>query len=343
MDEFKKNFSKVIAASADDDKSAPNGENFVSEGGASSLNIGELLQKYGLTADDVDFETDGMSEEEIEARFAEIKKVKYADEGDGESEEPEGDGDGDDQGDGGQDGDGEGEGGEDDPEPEEDDNDDAPGGTKQQFGLTGMQLRDGIMDALRAVCYVDEWGEWPRYCIADYDPAVSEVYVYDNDDWNLYGFKYHMNGDNVVIDFDTKKRMKLAFVEFDNGDAQFSYEHMFDSANARFEAVTKEVVALREFKKQIDENDRKAKIESVFARFEDIFDDDSFKSLKENCSDMSIQDIEDKCFAIRGRKVQVKFSQNSNPVRLPIEVGSKNVDVDEPYGGIFVEFGIGNR
>ena len=336
MSDFKDNFTKVIAASADDDKT-PKGEEYCLEGGESSLKMDELLQKYGLTEEDIDFDTIDMTEEDIEARFAELQKKKFADD-DNESGADDGEGSDDDQQDDGDQDDG-ADDTETDPEPEDDD-DDEP---KKQYSLTGMQLKDEILNALYAVSYKDEWGEWPRYCFTDYDPAVNEVYAYDNEDWNLYGFKYSMNGDKVVIDFESKSRKRLAFVDFDEGDDQFNYAHMFDSANVRFDALTKEVVTLRDYKKAVEAKEFEQKANDVFARFSDLADDERFKLLRDNCSDMSIEDIEDKCFAIRGRNTQVKFSQNNNPIRLPVEGKLDKNDADEPYGGVFVEFGIGNR
>lgn len=337
MDEFKNNYTKVIAASADDDIT-PSGENYKLEGGNSSLNIDEMLQKFGLTVDDITFEIDGLSEEEIENRFAELKQAKFNDESSDAGDEV-------DAGEAGESGNESG-------DSHNNDTADADGNDESvsvdegcQFSLTGEQMRNEILDALRSVKYSDEWGEWPRYCFMDYDLSVNEVYAYDNDDWNLYGLKFAMNGDNIVIDFDSAKRKKLAFIDFDEGESQFNYQHMLDGANARFEKVAGEVASLREFKLNIERADRKAKEDEVFSRFIDLAEDERFKALREDCGDMTIQDIEDKCYAIRGRNMQIKFSQQEGqaPIRIPVERMNNADDSDEPYGGVFVKYGIANR
>jgi len=319
MADFKENYTKVMAASADDNIT-PSGENF-SKGGEGSLNIEELLKEYELTEEDIDFDYSEMSEEEFVQRLEALKASKA------ETQEFADDSD-DDEGD----------------EPEEDDNDDAPGGTKQQgFQLTGEQMHEGILDALRTVSYKDEWGEWPRYCYVDYDMAVNEVYAYDNEDWNLYGFKYAMDGDNVVIDFDSKTRKKIAFVDFEGGSAQFAYEHIMDTMNARFGKLAEEINSLRAYKNGVEDAKRKAAEDEVFAKFEDLTDNEAFKTLRENCGEMSLQDIEDKCYAIRGRNVQVQFSKSGdNPVRLPVDRDERVAD-DEPYGGVFARYGFAKR
>lgn len=359
MEDFKKNFSKVIAASADDNIT-PKGEERCLKGGKSSLNVEELLKKYGLTVENLNFSTDGLSIEELEQRLSELREALFSDDSGEDDDQQEGsqdgleggqeagEGDGQQEGqsqegsqEGAQEGSQEGDGS--DSEPEEDD-DDSAAGRRQQYSLTGEQMWNEIMDALHTVMYKDEWGEWPRYCYTDYDPAVNEIYAYDSEDWNLYGFKYTMNGDHVVIDFESKTRKKLAFVDYENGSAQFNYKHMFDNATERFNKVVSEVNELRKFKADVEKAERKVKVDEVFARFNDLAEDERFKALKENCEDMSVQDIEDKCYAIRGRNVSVsKFALNTKSVRLPVNWGEKNEEADEPYGGLFVEYGIAGR
>ena len=367
MDDFKKNFSRVMAASADDD-TTPKGEESYVKGGKSSLNyVEELLKKYGLKAEDVDFEIGDMPREELEARFAQLRNARFSDDNGGGDGDPEGQEDGQQEGtqdgqeggqeagegggqqegqsqEGSQDGDQEGSQDGDGTGNEQDEDDDSPESRRQQYSLTGEQMWNEIIDALHEIMYKDEWGEWPRYCYTDYDPAINEIYAYDNEDWNLYGFKYTMDGDRVVIDFESKTRKKLAFVDYDNGSAQFSYKHIFDSANERFSQVASEVTELRKFKADVEKADRKVKVDEVFAKFNDLAEDERFKTLKENCEDMTVQDIEDKCYAIRGRNASaMKFAQNSKPVRLPVNWGRNDADNEEPYGGLFLEYGIGGR
>ena len=80
----------------------------------------------------------------------------------------------------------------------------------------------------------------------------------------------------------------------------------------------------------------------MFSAFADLAGNESFEALKVNCADMSVEDVNEKCFAIRGRLVKVNFSANQAAapaaVRLPVERASA-VDADEPYNGIFAKFG----
>ena len=353
MDDFKQQFS-VIAAQADDNI-PPIGEDSFTKGGGCYMDnnelVQELMKKYGLTADDIDFDTNAVDSAEIEALFAEIAKkfddepgsdTTQGNEDDNTGEDEPDDSGNDDTSDGDSDEDESGSDDASDDTPSIDDNeeDDACGMPKKKnYSLTGEQLGSGIRAELSKPTYTDEWGEWSRYGYVDYDAQVSEVYAYDYTDFNLYGFTYSLNGDNVVIDFDSKKRKKFAFVDFDMGDAQFNYAAIVENMNGKFAAMTNEIDTLRKFKNDVDARERSKQVNELFANFADLNDDAAFVELCNNCAQMSIQDIEEKCFAIRGRKVQMKFSQDApKPVRLPVE--HKTEDPDEPYGGVFREYGI---
>ena len=97
-----------------------------------------------------------------------------------------------------------------------------------------------------------------------------------------------------------------------------------------------ELKELRQYKQEQLDNKRAADEDAVFAMFADLNGIEAFESLKSNCSELSIEELEDKCFAIRGRNTPHTFSaQKQRSPRLPVE---KNKFADEPYGGLFVEF-----
>ena len=101
-------------------------------------------------------------------------------------------------------------------------------------------------------------------------------------------------------------------------------------------AVEKEMAIRRQYKQEQLDNKRTADEDAVFAMFADLNGIEAFETLKGNCSELSIEELEDKCFAIRGRNTTQTFSaQKQKSPRLPVE---KNKFADEPYGGLFVEF-----
>lgn len=346
MEEFKQNFKKVNSSLEVD----IHPQNY-SEGGEKLLEQKmELLAKFGLTVDDLDFDIESMSVEELEMELN--KKSKSGTKEDDEQDDSPNDESGNEGDDG-------------------DDNDDSEDPSKpeqqSQYSLSGEQFRSSLIDALSSETVHYEWGDMCRYIYCDYDSETCEVYCYDvEDNWNLYGLSFSMNGDNVVIDFEHKKRKKISIVDFDEGDPEFSYKQMFESVvansvsrkaselNAQFEAtkteleekyntasntikeMNTELNELRQYKQQKVDDERAADEGAVFAMFADLNGIEAFEALKGNCSELSIDELEDKCFAIRGRNATHTFSaQKQKSTRLPVE---KRTMDGEPYGGLFVEF-----
>lgn len=247
------------------------------------------------------------------------------------------------------------------------DNNDAANDDAKRFALAG-QLRESLIDALRAEREHTEFGEMDRYWYIDHDTELNEVYCQDVRDWNLYGMPYSMNGDNVVIDFEAKKRKKFAIVDFDEGEpiamfnklfelieqkhketcsAAESWENKFNDVSAEMEKFSNELVELREYKAKIEADILIAKRNEVFSMFEDLNEIEAFIELKNNCENYSVADLEEKCYAIKGKYgIASKFSMSKkddeqNPTRLPAQ-GVYNVpgNNSRPYGGIFERFGI---
>ena len=381
MEDLKKDPSVVTTALADDNT-------FSLKGGEGKVNLNELMAKYGLTDTDISFETEGLSTEELEAKFAEIQQAKFAEgegaEGEGgnanagEGETPAageengaqdnpdagnaaGDnagGNTEDTGNGGEgspdEGEepaGEGEGStEDDPNSEEES--DASGDNAKKnsnFALMAGQLREELYKALtNAETYFDAYWEVdiPRFWLIDFDSEAQIVYADDWKDCVLCGFNYTMNGDHPVIDFASYKRKKVAFVDFDEGEPAGA---MFSIANDGMKAVFEEKFAnatkdFEELKKFHDETvaaQRKAAMDEVFASFGDLVGNESFEALKANYGELTVDEVNEKCFAIRGRSMKVTFSANQQApasVKLPVERGVKSGEV-EPYNGIFAKYG----
>lgn len=319
MEEFKESFSLV---------SSPEGvdiyqKNHSGKGGEETLDKKtELLAEFGLTEEQLDFDIQEMSEEELRA---ELEK-RYGEENPADEQEE-----------------------------------------RQEFTLSGEQFREELRRALSEEKVTAEWGTYDRYCYFDYDVENSEVYCYDTQDWILYGFTYSVNGDVLTVDFASKKRKRISVVDFDGGEAepasQFALEEVgkvfaakkeaelieqfaqekgeleekFQAASEKIASQDAELNELRAFKEERIEMDREEREQEVFAMFPDLDGVEAFEQLKADCGDMSIEDLENACYSIRGRNMNVKnFSvQKHKATRLPVE---KAKSADEPYGGLFLEF-----
>ena len=344
---------------------------FSSKGGEGKVNLTEMMAKYGLNETDIDFNIDGMTEEEIEAKFAEIQKAKFT-ETPGEQTGEQGNGE---QA-------GETENGNDPPAGEPPANNDPPaddppagGGAddatppaadpnseeesdasgdnqkKNKFALMAGQMSEELYRALSTETYHDEfWNEdCRRYWFIDYDAEAQRVFADDMRDNVLCAFNYSMNGDNVVIDFASYKRQKVQFADFDEGEqnvAMFSKarDAMKEVFERKLSEATADMEELRKFHDETVAAQRKVQLDEVFSAFNDLSGIESFEALKTNCDGMSIDEINEKCFAIRGRNMKVNFSANQaaapTAVRLPVE-RTVPVESDEPYHGIFLKYGYG--
>lgn len=226
----------------------------------------------------------------------------------------------------------------------------------ENFALEG-QFRSELITALEAEKVETCFGEMSHYWFVDYDADAMEVYCDDTTDWNLYGFSYSMNGDNVVIDFASKKRMKFSIVPFDEGEqanpmaAVFAkavekytandaeWAEKYQTASDTITSMETELGALRQFKTDTEGAVENGKRDEVFAQFEDLVGVEAFEKLRENSEQYSVEDLEEKCYALRGRNGTVaKFSHEAPKApKLPVE---KTGLTAEPYGGVFAEYGI---
>lgn len=226
----------------------------------------------------------------------------------------------------------------------------------ESFALEG-QFRDELFGALESEKVETCWGTDSHYWFWDYDRDASEVYATDITDWNLYGFPYSMDGDHVVIDFASKKRMKLSLVPFDEGGQADPISGMFAKITEKYSAndtqwaekyqtasdtissMENELGTLRQFKTDTENAVANGEREKVFAQFEDLVGVEAFENLREHCAEYTIDALEEKCYAIRGRNgTPAKFSVEPKNPKLVVE--KKNALTPEPYGGVFTEYGI---
>ncbi len=330
--DFKQEFSKMMLELKDsfkdvtvsDETGNIHSHKYSMEGGSKGLDKQNLIEKYGIDVNTLDFSIDDFTVEALEEKF---KAIAEAD----KKSDPEVDID------------------------------------KNKFALTSNVV-DEIMRALDAEKIQCEWGECSRYFFVDCDFDAMEVYCWDRTDWLLYGFSYKTNGDSIEIDFENKKRKKYVIVDFDEGEQVSPIAQVFEqmeqvitdkfAASAEFEAkyqnasetitsMEAELEELRKFKADTEtaamEEARKSEIAEVFAKFEDLVGVEAFENLKTDCDadcmKFELDALEEKCYAIRGRRgIQTKMNFSQKAPKLPIETPENN-KADQPYGGLFEEYG----
>lgn len=225
---------------------------------------------------------------------------------------------------------------------------------EEKFELNS-QVCDEIRYAVEAEMIERPWGKMPRYCVFDHDAESMMVYCFDAEDhWKLYGFAFSMNGDNVVVDFESKKRMKLAIVEFDNGDQDMPFDKVFEDISAQYtvnntqwsekyqavsdtiETMNNELGSLRQFKADTEAAAAEVARKEIFAQFEDLEGVEEFEALRGNCADFDLGALEEKCYAIRGRNgTSAKFTKKPEAPKLMVD---RNEPEDRVYGGLFEKY-----
>lgn len=246
---------------------------------------------------------------------------------------------------------------------------DTPVTTDNSSFELNSNIESSLREAIESITVEKEWGKCSKYWYVDYDSTTSEVYCEDTEDWNLYGFKFSMDGDNAIVDFETKKRKKYQIVDFDEGDidapvasAQIftkmnevilasiddvkSINEKYTAISSELDSAKAELSSLKEFKANVQKEEMDTKISELFNTFGDLDGIEAYESLKNECSKdcfkYELSDIEDKCYSIRGRNMWKKMQDakfSANPTAPKIVIDKKDIEKaenDAPYGG-FVE------
>ena len=109
--------------------------------------------------------------------------------------------------------------------------------------------------------FVDRWGyECPRYYAVDIQE--NEVIVVDaKDSYNYFGLSFTMNGDKAEIDFESAKRKKLRYEDYEDGssvDGAFDFgKHIEEIENAAFAKVEEANAKVSEAEGKVSEYETK--------------------------------------------------------------------------------------
>ena len=241
-----------------------------------------------------------------------------------------------------------------------------PNNGNKDFTLSAMQQFENISNIVQQQeTFVDRWGDSiSRYSLVDIQD--DEVIVVDRkDSYNYYGFKFTINGDAANIDFACGTRKKISYENFDEGtvvqEGAFEFgkaiSEIEDKAFSKVEDANQKISEAEEKAATAEQNYTKLKSDydtmktdydkfvteeqkrkdaevlvekqNQFARFEKVLADDSeFAKLKENISELSVQEIEDKCSVLYARKNLAAFSKSPDKP-LTISISDDNSNEDE--------------
>ena len=290
-----------------------------SQKGGNEMKFEELLEKYGKTAEEVTFEIEGLSDEELEAKFAEAFDCDD-DIGEGEGDNGEGDNTDDDNS-----GDGEG----DDGSGSTDDGDGEPEKFTKTFTveLSHDDIRCALYNLI--VQYEEEDNEW--YGIRS---------VYDNyfimQGWcngKLYKLGYTVDGENVSLEGDRQEVFELIVTESE----KLAIEKMRED----YSALETQYNELVKFKADTEAAALQAKKDAIFAdeKYSKVVETKAFKKLIENAGDYSIEECAQKADEILDdfSTYAVNFAateETNKPQVLGFSAEPKKTK-KKPYGNLF--------
>lgn len=309
-------------------------KDFNQKGVNESMNkLETLMEEYEVNMEDINFEIEGLSDEELEATFEEhfgCKKKKRCSEDGGEGE-PEG-----------------GDTGSSDPEPEsepepeeepveeevnqdpedETDSDDEKSKRKYSIDENGnMTLiyelsHEDIRNSLyNLMCAEDEWWNW---IIETY----NDSFIYQSgEDGRFYKRGYSIDGDNISLS-EEKTEVFSEWLTQEEKDA--------------IAALKADYAKLKEFKDSFDASDLKAKKDAIFDREEYavLVGEEAFAELKNSADKYSVEEIEEKAKVIFADYVvkKGKFTLEHKEEKKPL--GKVGINFSKPtkkkaYGNLF--------
>ena len=293
----------------------------------------ELLEKYGFTVEELDFDYENMSDEELDIAFEDFKcrkKKCEEEEHDADSEDfkcrkkkcDDEDSDGDDS---------EEENPEDSNDDEDDAGDDESKKNSENF-VKNFKVEISHEDIRYALYNL----------IAEYEESDNEWYgiyaVYDDyfvmQGWcngKFYKQGYSIDGENVSLDGERTELFQMLLTE--------SEKLAVDKLRGDYAELEAKYNELKTFKDNYDAAEIKAKKDSIFAdeAYNDIRESDDFKALMNDAENYSVEEIQNKCdllFAANEKKV--KFAANKNkPHSISFNFSKKEDKKTSAYGNLF--------
>ena len=246
--ELLENMNKLLA-NFSDDKNNPTG-------GTTGKMFEELLKKYNKTVEDITFEYENLSDEELEAKFAEMFENDNT--GTGNGNEPSGEGNNGDNSD-----------------PEGNSN--GEGQTFEKMTRTYEISHEDTKYALYQLLSSYEVSDGDWYFI---NSVFDDYFTYEN--WNgdkIFGQKYTKDGDNVA---------------FDGERYNLHRELLTDSEFAELQSMRSNYAALKEFKETAEKNELHNQREAILAdeKYSVLAENEAFSELKNNMDNYSLTDLE---------------------------------------------------
>ena len=305
-----------------------NNSNTTQKGGSEMNRFEELLEKYGVTAEEVTFEIEGLSDEELETKFAEtFEGNEYTGENEGNDNGGENnDTDDNDSGnDEGKDGD-EGTG--------EDTDEGTDEGEPEKFTktftveLSHDDIRNALYTLIRQYETEDEY-----YYIRE----VFDDYFVMQDWWNnkIYRQDYSVDGENVSLEGDRVEVFEILVTQ-EQKDA-------LESLKENYSALETKYNELKKFKDEYDAKELHSQREVILGadEYSVLAENEDFKTLVADMDKYSVDELKVKADLIFAAHIKStgEFSVKKDDVNkvktIGFNVNVKGTKKSKAYGSLF--------
>ena len=290
-------------------------QNANKEGGEKAMNkFEELLDLYGLTSEEVEFEIDGLSDEDLEAKFVEVygdaeefKKKRKCSEDGNDTEDDE----------------------------ESNDEDFAGCGKKKkrcavntenstvEFELSHDDIRMALYGLLESTWDENSYA-WVCEVYDNYFIYQKETYSEKGYDYKYYKQSYSRADDNIVLSGDPVEVFSTFVTE--------SEKTALDMIRSQYEE-------LKSFKEQYDAAQTKAQKDEILesAEYAEIKDSEEFKALIADAEKYSVDELKVKADLIFAAAMKKKFNFETKPEKKSVGINF-NAEPDkkkQAYSGLF--------
>lgn len=281
----------------------------VKEGGQELDKFKQLCEKYHVNVEDIEFEYEGLEDEELEAKFAEVFDN---DESDPEPEDIT-------------------ENHEDDIDDPEDNIDDHGDGDEPddsehtEFSEDLVKSFKVSHDDIRCALY---------NLVAVYESDSTWIYIREvyNDEFimeecgsehKLYKQAYVVDGDNVSLSGDRIEVFEI---------------YVTESEKISLDEMRENYADLKSYKENAESEKIKSKKFDILAGYEDdLADCKEFTELKENIDSVDLEKIAEKCDAIYGRHMKHVYAEHKKENKVSFGLHQDDNSEDKPYGTLFDE------
>lgn len=284
-------------------------QNFNQEGGENAMNkFEELLDLYGLTSEEIEFEIEGLSDEDLEAKFVEIygdaeefkKKRKCSDENE-ESEEEE---------------------------------DFAGCGKKKkrcavntenntvEFELSHDDIRMALYGLLESTWDENSYA-WVCEVYDNYFIYQKETYGDEGYDYKYYKQSYSKADDNIALSGDPVEVFSTFVTE---------------SEKTALDMIRSQYDELKAFKDQYDAAQTKAQKDEILesAEYAEIKDSEEFNALVADAEKYSVDELKVKADLIFAAAMKKKFNFEAKPEKKSVGINfNAEPSKKSAYGNLF--------